>query len=500
MKSLKTNPMNQTHRSSQFLSLKWLYVTTLLISSLSWGQSNNVFVSNNRSIDVQEFDKQMEAVLLETGVPAVSLAIIENDQIVYTNAYGYSDVNEASKADQKTLFEICSLSKIYLLYAVMKLSEEKKIDLDKPLYKYLPNERLAHDDRYKLITSKMIINHTSGIENWYWFNNPDQLEILHDPGSTFEYSGEGYDYLAEVLTEILNESYESYINRIVLEPLKLTDNIEMHYDPKESNADFSTGYNMEGQEIVSESGEVLPASSIITTAQDFSNFLLLMLDKKHLSSESVDYILQDAKVMADFGDAGKMAIGNGFINIETPEDKYIGFLGSNKGFKAQLFYSVKSKRGFVYMSNSDIGDTIAKRLNTLTTQFAVYDFIYPMYFAPLDTYISLRNVYENSGESEFFSILDAEKENIDWSNMDVLLDYLYKEDMTSASKLANVVLENNPESAIANFINGAVNLRYHRDYEMAKKYFLKAQELEIEGVDIDFYLEMCAESGLSKRY
>ena len=501
METMKIRGLRIDQKSTCFkdILLKATLICIALLSNSSFAQSNEYFVSNDTRINIKEFDKKINEILKETGVPGTSIAIIENNKVAYANAYGFKDVNEQSKVEKNTLFEICSFSKIYLLYAVMNLVEEDVIDLDKPLYQYAPNKRLAYDDRYKLITSKMIINHTSGIENWQSYNDPNKLEILHDPGTNFLYSGEGYNYLAEVITSIVKEPYEDYIKRLVLKPLDLEDNIVMNYT-KNNISNHSRGYNLIGQEVTTETKEVLPASSIHTTANDFSKMFIALLDNKHLSTSSVEYILEEVQLIADFQDAGKLYIGNGFMNFNKGEEEYVAFLGDNSGFKGQLFYSIKAKRGFVFLSNSDMGNVIAKRLNDLTTQFDTYDFLYPLYFSDMEEYLNLQNLYLQKGEQALFSFLQKKGDQLNWSNMRLLTNFLYNRDKIAAEKLSKLILTYQPDSAFSNFIIGAVNLRYHHDFELAKNYFIKAKEMSLENIDVDFYIKLCDENQLSRRF
>ena len=108
----------------------------------------------------------------------LSLALIDNNEVVYYNAYGQKECNKNKKVNKRTVFNGASLTKTYLLYTVLKLADERKIDLDKPVYQYLEYPRLEHDERYKLITARMLLNHSSGIENWQDRNDPKKLEIL----------------------------------------------------------------------------------------------------------------------------------------------------------------------------------------------------------------------------------------------------------------------------------------------------------------------------------
>jgi len=142
------------------------FIGLALVANCSVAQEKEFFVSNNEKINKKEFDKKIDSVLAITNIPAVSLAIIEDNKIVYSNSFGYKHQLKKELVDNNTLFEACSLSKIYLVAAAYKLVDQGLLDLDKPIFEYKTNEKLAYDARYKSITPRMILSHTSGIENW----------------------------------------------------------------------------------------------------------------------------------------------------------------------------------------------------------------------------------------------------------------------------------------------------------------------------------------------
>src|ERR1700733_9579984 len=114
----------------------------------------------------------------------------------------------------------------------MQLVDEGKIDLDKPLYTYLPKplpeydnyKDLAGDDRYKLITARICLDHTTGFPNWRESNphNNNKLEIFFKPGSGFPYSGEGINLLQLVIETITGRHLEDLAQEKIFKPFEMT--------------------------------------------------------------------------------------------------------------------------------------------------------------------------------------------------------------------------------------------------------------------------------------
>lgn len=131
----------------------------------------------------------------------LSLAIINEAEIVYHNTFGVCNIESQEPVTKQTIFEVASLSKPLFAYFTMKMAEQGKLDLDKPIYLYLQEIFPPHllDSTalslYKTITPRIVLSHGTGIPNWAKGN----LAIKFVPGTDFSYSGEAYQHLAAAL-------------------------------------------------------------------------------------------------------------------------------------------------------------------------------------------------------------------------------------------------------------------------------------------------------------
>jgi len=181
-----------------------LIILIFTISFISCAQ-NNAVIQTIDDGEVSSFDlnnfitRQIDSLKVE----GLSIAIIRNNKIIYIKGFGYKNSLTKEKVTSETVFEAASLSKPVFAYFVLKQVEKGLLDLDKPLYKYLPLKEIENDERHKLITARMILCHTSGLPNWRNQEPDGKLKILFDPNSKYGYSGEGYQYLKDVLCHIL---------------------------------------------------------------------------------------------------------------------------------------------------------------------------------------------------------------------------------------------------------------------------------------------------------
>ncbi|MCT6816940.1 MAG: beta-lactamase family protein, partial [Lysinibacillus fusiformis] len=93
---------------------------------------------------------------------SVQYALIDNGKVILSGQTGKNDMEGKQPLTKNTLYGIGSVSKIYTTAAVMKLVDEGKVDLDVPVVHYIPDFQMK-DERYKRITPRMLLNHSSGL-------------------------------------------------------------------------------------------------------------------------------------------------------------------------------------------------------------------------------------------------------------------------------------------------------------------------------------------------
>src|ERR1041385_369085 len=177
--------------------------------------------AQSRSMKTSEVISRLEhqvPLLIEKGdIPGVSIAYIGKGRLVWHKGFGVTSTKTKAPVTDNSIFEAASLSKPVVAYAVMKLVDEGKIDLDKPLSQYLheayPN---IYDVRVNEITARHVLGHSSGFPNW---RNSDTLKIYFNPGERFSYSGEGFVYLSKVIESITGEKFDVFMKRTVFDPL-----------------------------------------------------------------------------------------------------------------------------------------------------------------------------------------------------------------------------------------------------------------------------------------
>ena len=158
------------------------------------------------------------------SIPGVSLALIKDGEVVYAQTYGVRSTRTNDPVTEETLFEAASITKPVFGFLVLRLAEQDIIDLDKPLYQYLPFEALEVTPEYKEMTARHVLIHQSGLPNW-------GVPLERAPGLEYGYSGEGFEYLKRVVCKITGKDIELLLDEQVIGPLDL-----YHMEFKDSEA------------------------------------------------------------------------------------------------------------------------------------------------------------------------------------------------------------------------------------------------------------------------
>lgn len=470
-------------------------IALIVVPGAVMGQSAESFIVNGKKINKATFNSEIGKVMAETGVPAMSLAIIDNGQITFSNFYGRKQRDKDDKVDAQTVFEAASLSKSFLAFLAHKLVSEKKLDLDKPMYQYMVLEPIKHDPRHKLITARMVLSHSTGLENWRWYNNPDTLEFLSDPGKKYEYSGEGYHYLASVIELLVGKPYIEYMEALVYKPLELKATFSAFNADRSSPSNYASGHTSFGKVIEKQKNiDTWPASGIHTVAEDYAKVIVAMFDKRHLSAAGIREIVKPNIKLSD--DNPYLYFGLGFAVQYKGNDTIIYQSGSNRGYRAEAIYSVTNKRGLIFLTNSERGNILSEKLCQMTVGLDVSPYFGSNYLVkqyPSATCELLRTYVEGDADKMFSRIQALKTKSngkTDVRTLNELGWLFFHEDPVISRKLLEDNASMYPVSPVAYFLLGHLNMEV-KDYGAACKYFVKAQELNFTNEPIEPDLAEC---------
>lgn len=333
-------------------------------------------------IDEKQLEKKLKNIQDITKTVGFSVAIIKNNEVVYAKGFGYSDLEQKLKADEKTLYPIGSTSKAFTTALLGIMEEEKDLKFtDSPL-KYLPELKFYNEELNNKITILDMICHRTGLPrhdfSWYLFPVDDKNELLsrvkyQEPftGIRQQWYYNNFMYLAQgLITEKLTgKSWEDNIRERFFKPLAMSrSNLLIEELQKQTN--ISKGYSLENFETNKVTpyyniAAISPAGSINSSVIEMANWIKIWLNEGKYNGIQVlpqKYIEKAINPL--------MLVGNGIGDKQFPDQHlnsygYAWFTSSYKGhyrlehggnidgFSANVSFFPTDKIGIVVLSNQD---------------------------------------------------------------------------------------------------------------------------------------------------
>ncbi|MEM7613167.1 MAG: serine hydrolase [Pseudomonadota bacterium] len=307
--------------------------------------------------DSAALDVVIESLMAYYQVPGLSLALVKDGRLAYHGTYGLQNAYSGIAVADDTVFEAASITKAVFAFAVNRMADRGEIDLDRPLYTYLPFEDIAHDERYKKITARHVLSHQSGFPNWRWQNPDGQLDIKFYPGIQYGYSGEGFEYLGRVVATIADAPLVDVVRRETLDVMGF-DEATFFFDTPELYEVAARGHLAGMTGPFGFPSEIGVAHSMYTEARSFSNFMLALLAGKGLSSTGYAQMLEpQVAIPLEPEDTPQWPgrYGLGFHLMNTPFGLAYGHGGFNGDFSCQFELYPEHDMGFAVFTNADTG-------------------------------------------------------------------------------------------------------------------------------------------------
>ena len=219
---------------------------------------------------------------------SATVAIMDQGVTVYAEGFGMADRERNIPVDKNTIFNIASISKVYCATAVMLLVDEGKVDLDKPVTVYLP-EFTMPDKRYKDITVRMLLNHSSGLPGTifpqaigYEYSSNYTASVLetlaqshlkHAPGEMAPYCNDGFTLAQMIVSRVSGKTYIDFLTERIFNPLSLKNTGPSVGQRREEKGMVAAKfYNAAGKKEPLETISVLGSGGLSASAKDLCKF------------------------------------------------------------------------------------------------------------------------------------------------------------------------------------------------------------------------------------
>ncbi len=319
---------------------------------------------NGSFIKKEALDTFLNHQMDSLAIPGLSFAFVNDDKVIYSKNVGVVNTKTQEPVTKKTLFDAASISKTVFSFFVMQLVDKGLLHLNTPLYTYLENPDIAYDERYKKITAQMALSHTTGFPNWRYLNDNGQydpngkLRIEFEPGTKYQYSGEGFKYLAQVIAHLLNTDMNGLQEKIALQlfsPLSMGKSsfVWNTYLEKYRAHGHINGKPDAGWSASSRFPNFNAAASLQTNATAYGNFLSALINGQLLSENSHKEMLKVQSSRAKTATRPGVKYGLGIIIDPSMYGTNYAHSGNNGSNTSQFLFNKKHKSGYVFFMNTE---------------------------------------------------------------------------------------------------------------------------------------------------
>ncbi|HQG75845.1 MAG TPA: serine hydrolase domain-containing protein [Bacteroidales bacterium] len=317
-------------------------------------------------------DKRVPELMRHYKIPGVSISVLKKGQIIWSNSYGYADVQTGRNMTNDSYYRVESISKSLTAWGVMKLVEQGKLDLDQPVMTYFKN-RLIPDSEYSVesVTLRMLLTHTSGMplgaiglryspgEEKPALRQQLSADALlkQEPGKSFSYSNTGFNILEALIEEVTERDFSEFMKNELLLPLGME---HSSFEWNESfNDQIPTGYDLKGNPVSVYVYAEKASGGLFASVADIATFLTAgmtydpITDRKVINAQSINELYTPQAEIHGFYGLAFDSYGFGHF-IETLSNGKIAVShgGQGTGWMTH-FHSVPSTGdGIVILTNS----------------------------------------------------------------------------------------------------------------------------------------------------
>ena len=326
-------------------------------------------------------------------VQGLSIALVDDQQVVWAEGFGFADAAKGVAADPATVYPVGSITKLFTTLSALQLVEQERLDIDQPIEQYLPGFSIKrHDAGQEPITPRQLMTHHAGlprdIMRGMWTARPAPfgriLELIQDeylaypPERLFSYSNLGMTLLGDIVQTIAKRDFSSQLESGLLHPLGMTDAYIATLS-RGSSRD-AKGYK-KGIEVPITPLRDIPAGGLHASVNDLSRFMMMIFadgragGRPIVQPETLEEMLrpQNEAVALDLDfrvGLGWALSGLGQINIRNA-GKVAHHNGGTPLFHSQMILLPEHKLGVVVLSNSAESGPLVERVASETLKLAL---------------------------------------------------------------------------------------------------------------------------------
>jgi len=330
------------------------------------------------SIVTDHINRITEEFFISEPIPGLAVGVVYNNEIIYAKGFGVKNIDTKEPVNENSLFHMASVSKLFVGTAIMQLVEQGKVALDSSIVEYLPYFKM-NDSRYKDITVRQILSHTSGMpdEEDYQWDKPkygeDALEIyvrsikdrelLWEPGKGFAYSNIGFEILGDIIAKVTKSPFEKYIKDNILDVLNMKESnflkpvVSQELLASPHILDIQNGYGARLSEIFPYNRAHGPSSTLCSNVVEMCSFAIANINKgklgnaKILDADTYSELWKE-HTATDWG-GFRENVGLTWFLGDYKGNRVMSHSGMDTGFRSNFIILPEKEIAIIIMTNSD---------------------------------------------------------------------------------------------------------------------------------------------------
>ncbi|MCZ6795640.1 MAG: serine hydrolase [Planctomycetota bacterium] len=318
--------------------------------------------------------------IADKGIPALSIALVDGDDIVWAEGFGYADPDRKTPATAATVYRVGSVSKLFTDLAVMQLVERGEIDLDAPVSRYLADFRA--DNPYGTpVTLRQLMCHRSGlvreppVGNYFDASGPtleatvrslDGTKLVYPPESRQKYSNAGVAVCGYVLEKLRGRPFEDVVRESLLEPMGLESSDFAPVRSLRRRLARAVMWTYDGRVFDAPTFELgtSPAGNLYSTVTDLGRFLAVLFRRGETDAGRVleRETLESMWKVQFAADGATRGFGLGFFVSELDGHRRVGHNGAVYGFSTTLAALPDANLGVVALASRDVTNATVGRI------------------------------------------------------------------------------------------------------------------------------------------
>jgi len=294
--------------------------------------------------------------LKKHNIPTLGLGVINDGVLQQIKVYGKLDGKKS--APFNAIFNVASLAKPITAMVALSLVSKGQWSLDEPLSKYWVDPDIENDERSELITTRSILSHQTGLPNWRGKGEAQKLTFDFDPGTGYQYSGEGFEYLRAALEKKFSKTLDQLAQELIFAPLDMNDT-EFFWSEATDSERYAENYSSDGEIYGKTDNKTANAADdLLTTIKDYGNFLLGVMNGTGLSEEVFKELTEPQIIIKS-----EKSFGLGVLIYDLGKGEIaVSHGGGDNGVQTLFVLLPGSKQGLIIFTNVDDGYKIYEEL------------------------------------------------------------------------------------------------------------------------------------------